>query len=128
MQGAMENGDLMIGHWKELDEFQKNMTYRQPDEFWTDEAKTRFAAKQALALFMEVAELTDSFQWKPWRDHAGADIPNLEREIVDCLFFLHHIAAAFDIKPEDLDKRFYQVLNNNKRRYVANDFSGEDEA
>jgi len=98
----------MINRWEEMTSFRQNMgPLYKPDQY-------------ALALFMEVAELVDSFQFKPWKeDHnEPVDRENLKREIVDCLFFLHHIAECFEIRPEELDKKFVEVMANNVRRYV----------
>jgi NTP pyrophosphatase (non-canonical NTP hydrolase) len=71
---------------------------------------------------MEVAELVESFQFKPWRNNTEEviDRENLKREIVDCCFFLVHIADCFEIRPQELDKKFEEVLANNERRYHGN--------
>ena len=97
----------MINKWDEITEFQKSMS------------QTFTASEYALALFMEVAELTDSIQFKPWcgGHNAVLDRSNLKREIVDCLFFLHHIAECYDITPGELQETFEWVMKNNKRRY-----------
>jgi hypothetical protein len=115
----------MIEFWEEMTEFQNKMQHAQPNETWTDEQRTAFASELALGTFMEVAEMTDSFKWKPWRPYEKPDIANLEREIVDICFFLHHIAEAFKISNQDLRMRFKQVMDNNNKRYVEGDFSGE---
>jgi len=97
----------MIDKWTEITQFRRIMgpLYR-PEQY-------------ALGLFMEVAELTESFQFKPWKEGLGRviDQENLKREIIDCLFFLHHIAECFDITDFDLDQKFEEVLKNNERRY-----------
>ena len=98
----------MINKWDEITEFRKAMgPLYTPDKY-------------ALALFMEVAELTESFQFKPWRKNycCVLDRENLKREIVDCLFFLHHIAECFDITPQELEIKFQTVMSNNRRRYT----------
>ncbi len=99
----------MIDHWDEITEFRQSMgPLYTPSEY-------------ALALFMEVSELTDSFNFKPWKpsQNTAIDMDNMEREVVDCLFFLHHICECFSITPEQLNKRFEVVLANNKRRYIT---------
>ena len=76
-----------------------------------------------LALFMEVAELVDSYSWKPWRESVPADIENLKRELVDIHFFLVHIMNCFDIVPEDLNQKFEEVRLNNEKRYVKKPYT-----
>ncbi len=51
----------------------------------------------SLALYQEVAELVDSFQWKPWRPGIAVDVPNFRREVVDILHFIIHIADMLGI-------------------------------
>ena len=46
----------MIEQWDKLDAFQDSMGSHFND------------AEYSLGLFMEVAELVDSMNWKPWRD------------------------------------------------------------
>lgn len=76
-----------------------------------------------LALFMEVAELVDSYSWKPWRESVPADIENLKRELVDIHFFLVHIMNCFGILPEDLNQKFEEVIANNEKRYVKKPYT-----
>lgn len=81
------------------------------------------AAAVALALFMEVAELVDSYSWKPWRESVPVDIENLKRELVDIHFFLVHIMNCFGIWPEDLNQKFEEVIANNEKRYVKKPYT-----
>lgn len=106
----------MIQHWNEMTRFQDDTGRYEPRDY-------------CLALMMEVSELTDSLPWKPWRspENRKLNVENLKREIVDCLYFLHHIADAYGITPEDLDAKFVEVDDNNRRRYVDGDFSMEEE-
>ena len=76
-----------------------------------------------LALFMEVAELVDSYSWKPWQESSVMDIENLKRELVDIHFFLVHIMNCFDIVPEDLNQKFEEVIANNEKRYVKKSYT-----
>lgn len=71
-----------------------------------------------LALSQEVAELTDSFPWKPWRpvEDQPYDIMNAQREIVDCLFFLVKICMFAGISATQIEGRFKLVLKNNYAR------------
>jgi len=90
--------------WERITDFEDQMGRHPPDQL-------------ALGLFMEVSELVDSFSWKPWRSEKWVDKDNLTREIVDIIFFLHHIARHFHISIFDLLEKFEWVLKNNERRY-----------
>ena len=71
-----------------------------------------------LALTMEVAELIDSFPWKPWRKDLDQDfnLANAKMEIIDCIFFLGFIMEAADIIPEELEIVFESKLRENYDR------------
>lgn len=97
----------MIEQWDKLDAFQDSMGKHFND------------AEYSLALFMEVAELVDSMNWKPWRGQP-LDRENLKREMIDVLFFVHHIARNHNITPEELRDKFKQVMKNNVNRYSLN--------
>lgn len=77
-----------------------------------------YARMMCLGLFQEVAELTDSFPWKPWRPVCDQTMnyKNLKVEIVDCLFFLVGIARAFAISPEELQDELTCKLEENYAR------------
>ena len=95
-------------------------------------AKVFQAVRMCNGLFMEVAELQDSFSWKNSRDvHRGeepwVDRDNVIREIVDCQLFLHHIGQCFDIIPSELEAAFQGIMVNNHRRHIDGDFSDEKE-
>ena len=60
----------MIEQWDKLDAFQDSM------------GKHFNNVEYSLGLFMEVAELVDSMNWKPWRGQV-TDRENLKREMVD---------------------------------------------
>ena len=82
------------------------------------EDKMKIIREGCLALYQEVAELTDSFPWKPWRKlvDQNYNTDNACREIVDIFFFLAKIMRAAGITPEELIAKFYWVLNNNLNR------------
>jgi NTP pyrophosphatase (non-canonical NTP hydrolase) len=94
----------MIKHWYEMTQLVEEHTG------WFDETE------YGLALFMEVAELVDSMNWNPWKEEMH-DRENLKREIVDCLFFLHHIAEVNNISAAELEEKYNWVMENNKKRY-----------
>ena len=100
-------GYTMIEQWDNLDAFQDSMGSHFNDR------------EYSLALFMEVAELVDSLNWKPWRGQP-MDRENLKRELIDVLFFVHHIARNHNITPEELRDKFKQVMKNNINRYSTN--------
>ena len=97
----------MIEFWGELDKFQDSMGPAFSDR------------EYSLALFMEVAELVDSMNWKPWRGQL-MDRENLKREIVDVIFFLHHIARNHNITKEELRAKYKEVMKRNIDRYSSN--------
>ncbi len=116
----------MISNWQEMTDFQSKMNGESLAGA-PQETRIALARDMCNALFMEVAELQDSFQWKPWRKGDQVDRENIAREIVDCLFFLHHIGECFSLKPSDLEHKYNEVMANNRRRYHDGDFSGETE-
>ena len=71
-----------------------------------------------LALNQEVAELIDSFPWKPWRDIYDQpwNITNAIEEIIDVLFFLGLIIEAAHIDPASLPPMFDYKLKENYNR------------
>lgn len=100
--------------FSEIDEFQKGMGYDYDD--MDGKERLAYARQCCLALFQEVAELTDSFKFADWKN-ITTDKENIEREIVDCIFFLHHIAKCFGISHVNLEQRYETVMLNNKNRY-----------
>ena len=83
----------MIKKWQEMSKFWYSMNKFGNPAGMPTEQRIRHGRDLCNGLFMEVAELQDSFQWKPWREGIEVDKENLKREIVDCLFFLHHIGC-----------------------------------
>jgi dimeric dUTPase (all-alpha-NTP-PPase superfamily) len=73
---------------------------------------------QALALVMELAELTDSLPWKPWREiqDQTMDRENAKREIVDIIFFLVAICEILEISASEIEMKFAEIISNNWRR------------
>ena len=83
-----------------------------------------YRREMSLAVFMEVAELVDSFQWKTWKDGNAVDKENATREIVDILFFLHHVARSLGIIVDDINTMFDRVLANDIHRHIK---GGDDQ-
>lgn len=75
-----------------------------------------------LALHQEVAELVNSFPWKPWRGTIDQpwDTSNAKEEIIDCLFFLGSIMEAAGIDSEDIEIIFNEKLLKNYSRIKRN--------
>lgn len=90
----------------------------------SDQEKLDCARICSLALYQEVAELVDSFPFKPWREVSDQtmDVDNMEREVIDIIFFLAQITRCFGIEGQDLVERFDKVLANNKER-IQNGYS-----
>ena len=98
----------------EIDQFQVAMGY---DYYkMTRDEKLEYARQCGLALHQEVAELCDSFPFADWKKNE-IDVNNIEREIIDIIFFLHHMCRCFGISVNHLEERFITVMDNNYRRY-----------
>lgn len=82
------------------------------------ERKLSYASECAHALFVEVAELSSSWPFASWKT-TEIDLDNINREIVDCIFFLVNIACCFGITPRDLQAKFLWVLKNNAQRIAS---------
>lgn len=102
--------------FKEIKDYHKTLGYDYENIVSNDRIKV--IRELCLALHQEVAELTDSFPWKPWRpiEDQPDDEYNATTEIVDILFFLGAIMETTDIKPEDIKDMFYKKLKENYRR------------
>ena len=85
-----------------------------------DEERMDYLRQNLLALHQEVAELADSFPWKPWRSITGQtnNRENATREIIDCIFFLIAIARSSFISADELEEMFGWVLDNNYNRIL----------
>jgi len=72
----------------------------------------------SLALNQEVAELIDSFPWKPWKEpkYQIHDRSNAAMEIIDCIFFLVSVAEAANISFGNLESIFKYKLKENYDR------------
>ena len=83
-----------------------------------EEVRIKYASACALALHVEVGELSSSWAFAPWKSTV-TDVENIKREIIDCIFFLANISFCFDITTDDLQRMFFWVLNNNQRRMAS---------
>lgn len=73
----------------------------------------------ALAMFMEMAEVVNAFDWKPWKAYGGkpnVDHDNLLEELVDIMFFIDSMLLNFNGTWQNLFKRMNAKLNENYNR------------
>lgn len=99
--------------FNEIEQYNKALGYGMTDYLQIDEIR-----HACLALYQEVAELTDSFPWKPWRPVKDQifDPDNIQREVVDCIFFLVKICMFTGISWQQIESKFNVVLLNNYDR------------
>jgi len=102
--------------FEKIKEYHKRLGYDFKDA--TSEERMNAIRDKALALNQEVAELVDSFPWKPWRKIKDQtwDTENALEEIVDIFFFLGEIMEAAWINPKFLESTFYKKLVENYNR------------
>lgn len=112
--------------WQQITDFWVSSGEGQNKYSGPEELRDKYG-QYILAAHAELSELLESYPWKPWRPvgYQAIDIENIKREVVDILFFLHHVCALVGVTPEDLKKKFDWVMENNKRRYIDGDFSKE---
>ena len=87
-------------------------TYANPEE------QMQCVRDVILATYQELAELTDSLPWKPWRQTVDQteDLDNAAREVIDIIFFLGAIVEHLQITPYILEDKFHSVMINNLKR------------
>jgi len=71
-----------------------------------------------VAMNQEVAELCDSFPWKPWRkiENQTFDKSNAIMEMVDIIFFMGSILELFEISPDRLEEALNSKIVENYDR------------
>ena len=99
-----------------IEEYYKTLGYHMRDTDLPERMEN--VRNGGLALTMEVAELIDSFPWKPWRPIADQpfNIENATMEIIDCLFFLGLIREAAGITIHQLEVKFIEKMKENYDR------------
>ena len=107
-----ENGVIM--HFNDI--FQQIQEYHK--ELGHNDQGMQSMRNNALALMMELAELIDSTQWKPWRSTKDQTFnkDNAVREVVDIIFFLVGICENLEITPLEIEDKFTQILKHNYKR------------
>lgn len=89
----------------------------------SDEELQIFLAQMGNALFVEVAELIEETQWKPWKA-TTKDFPirdtrvKIAEEAVDVLHFLAHILNACGVTEYALNKAMQDKRDENARRQL----------
>lgn len=104
-----------IGTWDTL--LQKIRKYHE-DLGYPDKKGDKYtqARELLLALHQEVAELTDSIQWKPWRSARNFTRHNFLEEMADVLIFLDSLLMNFDCSWNDVRKAIEDKLKVNYER------------
>lgn len=104
-----------IGAWDTL--LQKVRKYHE-DLGYPDKKGDKYtqARELLLALHQEVAELTDSIQWKPWRRARNFTRHNFLEEMADVLIFLDSLLMNFDCSWNDVRKAIEDKLKVNYER------------
>jgi len=102
--------------FNEIERYHKQLGY-DPKDLEVVERMTTIQ-QGGLALYQEVAELIDSFPWKPWRlvKDQNWDRANAIVEIVDIIFFLGLIMEAAYITGEEVQIMFYRKHQENYNR------------
>ena len=105
-----------IQMFKEIEHYHSGLG--QQRKYSCPEEQMQCVRDVILATYQELAELTDSLPWKPWRQTVDQtnDLDNAAREIIDIIFFLGAIAEHLQITPKQLEDKFWAVLNNNYKR------------
>ena len=82
----------------------------------SDENKYRQIREASLALFMEVAELVDTHQWKPWRAARVYERQHFREEMADIVFFMSSLMELHDIPESELRQAIADklIVNNNR--------------
>ena len=69
-----------------------------------------------LALYAEVAELQESYSWKPWKDSFKADRSNMLEELVDIFFFMCTFMEVWELDPMQFTIMFNEKMKENYDR------------
>jgi dCMP deaminase len=97
-------------------EYHKTLGY--PKEHKSEVERFQQFRDLIVALNQEVAELCDSFPWKPWRlvKDQGYDEENAIQELVDIMFFMGSVLELFEISPERFEKMLHWKIAENYNR------------
>ena len=106
----------LIQMFNEIETYHKKLGYDYTNA--TVEQRMDGTRHSGLALYQEVAELMDSFPWKPWRsiEDQTFDHKNAVMEIVDILFFLGGVMEAANINGEEVQIMFNKKMKENYSR------------
>jgi hypothetical protein len=121
-----ESGSIMSltfrAMYELIEEYHHDLGYKRAT--YSSEQRLQDFRNNVVALMMELAELTDSVPWKPWREiqDQPMDKDNACREVIDIIFFLVGLCEILEISVEELETKFYYILGNNYVR-IDTDYS-----
>lgn len=106
-----------IDLWRSIYEYHRKLN--SPDlgaASQSEDNKFKQIREASLALFMEVAELVDSHQWKPWRKARVFERQHFIEEMADIVFFMSSLMELHDIPEVELRQAIADKLITNHSR------------
>ena len=92
-----------------------------------EEDRTKWTLNYCRAMTQELAELTDSVQWKWWAKYQKFDLQNARVEVVDLFHFLISLAQVLGMDADEVYKIYLKKNEVNLQRqdsgYVEKDES-----
>ena len=82
----------------------------------TEEEKTKWILNYCRAMTQEIAELTDSVQWKWWAKYQKYDEQNARVEVVDLFHFLISAAQVLGMSADDVFAAYVKKNEVNFKR------------
>ena len=95
----------MLEHiYQRQKDFQRKLY--DPDSL-SDEDKLNLTKEFTLCLHQELAEVMNSIKWKSYHKYDKIySVHDTQEELIDCLKFLLNLLIIWDMKPEDILKKF----------------------
>ena len=84
-----------------------------------DAEHAEYVTWNALAIQLEIAELTELFSWKPWSKDRGGIRPDpfkVAGEIADVLCFMTNLARTAGVSADDLMHAWDEKIARNRKR------------
>jgi dimeric dUTPase (all-alpha-NTP-PPase superfamily) len=115
---------MILGGLEALIAIQAEGAKNLPDDLHPlDQADFRTAA---LGMFVELGELVNEAQWKPWRSYKEPTIAERQRvlkELADVLHFLpwmiRNLGTRFSFRAQDVAQAFLEVHEENVARFTG---------